>query len=191
MAIKDAILKTLEENRGTPLSGEALAAALRVSRTAVWKAVRQLRAEGHAIDAATNRGYALAADSSRLSVPGIALWLADAAASEKIHIFDSLESTNLTAKKMALAGNAHGAVVLAEEQTGGRGRLGRSFDAPRGDSVYISFILRPPADVRVSQLLTVAAAVAVSRTVETLTAPPAGRCQIKWVNDVLVDGKKI
>jgi BirA family biotin operon repressor/biotin-[acetyl-CoA-carboxylase] ligase len=170
-----------------------MAAELGISRASVWKAVKTLRQDGYPIEAATNRGYSLSSESGLLSVQGIFPHLKRAGAGggtacENIHIFESLESTNLTAKKMALDGAPPGTVVIAGRQTRGKGRFGRAFYSPTSDSLYISFILAPAENVKTTQLITVAASVAVCRAIEAVAQVS---CEIKWVNDIFADGKKI
>ena len=120
MTTKERILALLEENRGTPLSGEVLAEELGVSRTAVWKAIKDLQKAGHAIAAAQNRGYTLDTDSEVLSEQGVRLFLRNK--SLNLVVAQELESTNLTAKQMAAAGAPHGTLVVADSQTAGRGQ---------------------------------------------------------------------
>ena len=185
MTTKERILTLLEENRGTPLSGEALAEQLGVSRTAVWKAVKDLQKAGHAIDAAQNRGYTLDADSEVLSEQGVRLFLRDK--SLNLVVERELQSTNLTAKQLAAEGAPHGTLVVADFQTAGHGRRGRSFASPPGTGLYLSMVLRSALPMQSAVLITSAAAVAVCRAVEST----AGKClDIKWVNDLFYQGKK-
>jgi BirA family biotin operon repressor/biotin-[acetyl-CoA-carboxylase] ligase len=182
------ILQTLEVNRERYISGQDLANRLGVSRGAVWNAISALRRGGHVIDAYTHTGYRLASSSGKLSAPGIAPHLRGPAAGASIRVHNALDSTNTAAKRMILAGGEPGAVIIAESQSEGRGRLGRGFFSPPSGSLYMSFVLKAPEDFSEGRLVTVAAAVAVSRAVEAFVD---SRCQIKWVNDVIVDGKKI
>lgn len=181
------ILQRLEEHKGTPLSGEALAEQLGISRAAVWKAMAELRKEGHQIQAVTNQGYCLTANSDIISAQGISPYL-NTADTVNIHVHPVLESTNLTAKKMALDGAGAGTLVIAEEQTKGRGRLGRSFYSPSQQGIYMSLILTPAVDNTQPVLITAAAAVAVARAIERILGKS---CQIKWVNDLYLEEKKI
>lgn len=105
-----------------------------------------------------------------------------------VKVFRSLKSTNNTAKEMALNGASEGILIVAESQTSGRGRMDRSFHSPQGSGIYFSLVLRPNMTGEDAVLLTTAAAVAVCRTVEKLSQRKA---QIKWVNDIFVDGKKV
>ena len=188
MSTKGNVLKALEENKGATVSGEDLAARLNLSRAAIWKAIQELRKEGHHIDAITNKGYSLAQDSDLLSVEGILPYVKENFMAARIHVFKTLDSTNLTAKKMALDGAAAGTVVIAEEQTKGRGRMGRSFYSPSSSGIYISFILAPLFDAAKSVLITTAASVAVCKAIEKVTGIS---CKIKWVNDIYLEEKKI
>jgi len=190
MSTKNHVLKMLENNRGQHISGAHMAEELGISRNAIWKTVKRLEKEGHKIKATKNRGYCLLDDSDILSVVGMLPFLSDKQASKKIHIHASLESTNNTAKQLAISGAAHGTVVMAECQTAGKGRYGRSFFSPPGQGIYMSFVLRPTgrrwADA--PTLLTIYAAVSVCRAIEELTKKEP---KIKWVNDIFLDGKKI
>lgn len=185
MTTKERILALLEENRGTPLSGEALAEELGVSRTAVWKAIKDLQKAGHAIAAAQNKGYTLDTDSEMLSEQGVRLFLRNK--SLNLVVARELESTNLTAKQMAAEGAPHGTLVLADSQTAGRGRRGRSFASPPGTGLYLSMVLRSALPMQSAALVTSAAAVAVCRAVESTSGK---RLDIKWVNDLFYRGKK-
>lgn len=125
--------------------------------------------------------------SDRLSAEEIALY-SKHINKEKIHIFETLDSTNNKAKDMALKGAAHGTVVMAEAQTAGRGRLGRSFVSPQGSGIYMSMVLRIGSDISKAVLITTAVAASVCKAVRSVTGADAG---IKWVNDIYLNGKKI
>lgn len=188
MSTRGNVLKALEENKGRAVSGEELAGCLNISRAAVWKAIQELRKEGYCIDAITNKGYCLAPDSDVLSVEGILPHVKKTSMTDRIHVFKILESTNLTAKKMALDGAPYDTVVIAEEQTKGRGRMGRSFFSPPAGGIYMTFILEPRFDTARSVLITTAASVAVCKAIEKVTGIS---CRIKWVNDIYMEEKKI
>ena len=180
-------LEMLEKNKGEVLSGESIAGELGCTRAAVWKAVKSLREEGYHIEAGPNKGYMLAKDTNRLSQEGIRLFLDDPKV--KIDIYDELESTNQTAKKEAMMGEAgHGAFVIARSQTAGRGRRGREFYSPADTGLYMSVILKPQGTIHDSLLITTAAAVAVYRAVAQLCEI---QLDIKWVNDLFYKGKKV
>ena len=188
---KGKTLKILEESRGQVVSGETLATDIGVSRAAVWKAIESLRKDGYPIIASTNKGYILAEDSDLLSAQGMLPFINKAVypdAEKKIHVYKILESTNKTAKEKALDGAKDGTIVLAEEQSHGRGRLGRTFFSPAQTGLYMSLIIRPDFDTSKSLLVTAAASVAVCRAIQNVCGLSA---QIKWVNDVFLDGRKI
>ena len=185
MSVKEAVLSELLKKRNTYLSGEELAAALAVSRSAVWKAVGQLRAEGHPIEASTRLGYRLAGGDV-LSREGILACLEHSC--YDIHVYTSIPSTNTLLKAWAEEGAAEGCVAVAEEQTAGRGRRGRSFYYPKGTGLYLSILLRPDEQAEAALQITTAAAVAAAEAIEQVSGLP---CQIKWVNDIYRDGKKL
>lgn len=185
---KNDVLSILENARGHFVSGQELAEQLKLSRTAVWKAVRCLEEDGHHITALKNKGYMLEADSDRLSAQAIKIWTSEKYADMPVTLFESTDSTNTQAKLLALHGAAHGTLILAEEQLSGRGRSGKSFYSPRGAGLYMSVILKPEKNAAAPQMITLAAAVAACLAIEKLTGRQP---QIKWVNDLYLDGKKI
>lgn len=188
MSVKNELLSILEANRETDLSGEEIAKRLGVSRTAVWKAVKTLKNEGYQIEAVNNRGYRLERSTDVLSKEGILLELDDAYREYPIEVFKTIDSTNVELKRRALEGACHGTTILSEEQTKGKGRLGRSFYSPADSGIYLSILLRPDLDGSDAILITTAASVAVCRAIKrVLDINP----QIKWVNDVYLGDRKV
>ena len=187
MATKDAVLQALQNSEGAFLSGEELSNKLSVSRTTVWKAIKALREEGHPIEAVTNRGYMLMSDSWTITEDSLRACLPTRYKNLDLHFYDTIDSTNLKARQLAMDGAPHGTVVLAKQQTSGRGRLGRSFFSPR-EGIYLSIVIKPDFDVSKSVLVTSAAAVAVANAIEKVCGLES---KIKWVNDVYIDGKKV
>lgn len=187
MTIKDSVLHTLTERKGDFHSGEELSHRLNVSRTAIWKAINALRQEGYPIEAVTNKGYMLMQDSWLITEESLRLCLPVKYRKNPLHIYDTLDSTNIRASQLALENAPHGTIVMARQQSGGRGRLGRSFFSPR-EGIYLSLIIKPSFDLGKAVLVTSAAAVAVVESVESVCGITAG---IKWVNDVYANGKKI
>ena len=183
---KEQVLRALLDAQEC-ISGSELARRLGVSRNAVWKAIEQLRGEGYPVEAATNRGYWLADGADILSVAEIEHYRRGGAIGSPMELHSQINSTNIRAKELAAQGAPHGTVVIAGQQTMGRGRFGRAFYSPEGSGVYISFILRPqlPADRAV--MLTSMSAVAVARAMEKVADVQAS---IKWVNDVYLGPKK-
>ena len=187
MELSDRVLELLR-GRNEPLSGEEMAARLQVSRNSVWKAVQKLRNAGYTIQAGTNSGYQLVAESGVFSPENIARRLTGAASRADIRILEEVSSTNTVCKELAEQGGPEGTVVIARRQTAGKGRLGRSFSSPAGTGLYMSILLRPTFSAEESLSITTAAAVAVAGAVEAVTGKNA---MIKWVNDVYLDGYKI
>lgn len=190
MSTKHRILELLEQNRGDSISGERIAGILNVSRNAVWKAVKELEKEGYSIEAVTNKGYRLSDQNDIVSIQGIKPFLSPQSKlyAEKIKIYKTLESTNKTAKEMAVAGAEHGTVIIADSQTKGRGRYSRSYFSPSG-GLYMSIILRPEVlNFENPTSVTAFAAVAVCEAIESISEKTP---KIKWVNDILIDGKKV
>lgn len=188
MSTKHDVLAVLERERDRYISGQELAETLKVSRTAVWKAVKSLEEDGHKILAISNRGYKLETNSDKLSEEGVRITLPEEYESCPITVLSITDSTNTQAKKLVMDKAPHGTIILAEEQTAGRGRYGKSFFSPRGAGLYMSLILKPSLGMSDPQMITIATAVAVCRAIEKLTAK---KPQIKWVNDIYLDGKKI
>ncbi|MDD4587959.1 MAG: biotin--[acetyl-CoA-carboxylase] ligase [Heliobacteriaceae bacterium] len=185
--IKREILAKLKKANGF-LSGEELSRQLGMSRSAVWKHINALRREGYQITAHTRRGYRLCAAPSLLLPAEVQPRLTTRCFGQTYHFFTSLPSTNLTAKELARQGAPEGAVVVTEEQTAGRGRLGRLWSSPPDTGLYLSLILRPQVPLAVVPQVTLLTAVSVCRALEIVT--PA-RPRIKWPNDILLAGKKV
>ena len=188
MSIKEELLRILTENAGHEISGQELADRLGVSRTAVWKAVNGLIAEGCEIQAGRNRGYRLNNVGDLLSVGAIKAFLPPELQDKEIILLKTVDSTNTYAKKSAADGAADGTVVIAEQQTAGRGRRGNSFYSPPESGLYMTVILRPEQHSTDIDLFTVCAGCAVCRAIEELSGT---KPLIKWVNDVYLNGKKI
>ena len=186
MNSKKQIIRSLSNNAGDYVSGEILAHECGVTRSAVWKAVKELRADGYEIEAATNRGYRLSGDV--LDADSVIESLGEAlAARVRVEFFGEIDSTNRAVRERAAEEN-EGLVVCADAQSAGRGRLGRSFFSPRGTGLYMSVLLRPAGDFALAQGITTAAAVAVCRAIGDVCGIDAG---IKWVNDIFVGGRKV
>jgi len=186
MSTKELVLAELEAAEDY-LSGEALAKNLRISCSADWKAIEQLREDGCRIDAAGNRGYRLQSGSGIVCEAGIRRWLTAKEIGAEIEVHDVIDSTNTRAKALAAQGAAHGTVVCARSQTGGRGRFGRRFHSPQTGGIYVSIILRPRFSADRAVMTTSMAAVAVAQAIEKLADVDV---KIKWVNDLYIAGKK-
>lgn len=187
MNVKDELIKKLAESDGGIVSGAALAEKLGVSRNAVWKAVNAAREDGYNIQS-SSKGYKLSENNNRLSAEVIRSKLVCKSLGNKITILDEADSTNIAAKELAALGAAHGTTVVADRQTAGRGRLGRSFVSPPGKGLYMSVVIRPKLAMSAVPMITSAVAVAAALAVEKLCG---SEVQIKWVNDLYMNGKKI
>lgn len=186
---KETIFALLNERRGEFVSGEAISAALGITRAAIWKSISALRAQGYEIEAVSGRGYCLRALPDVLTEQTVRAALGTAGTvGARIDCFDSIDSTNAYLKRAALDGAPDGTVAVAAEQTNGRGRRGRSFESAAGRGVYLSVLLRPALAPRQLLPLTGLAAVAMCRAVESVCA---AQVQIKWTNDLVLNGKKL
>lgn len=183
MSTKSSLLKLLSDNAGIYISGEKIGESLGVSRTAVNKACAALRSEGYIIESKTNKGYMLAEHGKLLTVDGTSAYI-DVPC--KLRVYDIVTSTNEIAKLSELPDVP--LVIIADRQTAGKGRLGRRFESPAGTGQYMSFVFRPDFDIRRSLYVTMAAAVGVCRAIEKVTGK---HVEIKWVNDLFLNGKKV
>ncbi len=183
--IKDRILEKLIINKGKPISGEDLADELEVSRSAVWKHIQALRDEGYTIESSTNLGYSLIASPDRLTQAAIKAGLKTTVIGKDIQHFKETESTNTIAREIARTVD-EGAVVIAESQTSGRGRLGRKWISPEG-GIWLSIILKPRIQPIYAPRITLLAGVSAAKTIRSYGL----QARIKWPNDVLIDGKKV
>ncbi|MBO4400565.1 MAG: biotin--[acetyl-CoA-carboxylase] ligase [Selenomonadaceae bacterium] len=185
--MKKNILDMLRAAGRNFTSGEAIAEKLNVSRAAVWKHIRALRNNGYEIQSSERLGYRLNSTPDLLLPEIIQHGLSAKIIGGAFVHKDSVDSTNRLAKKLAQNGAADGTVVVAEEQTGGRGRLERNFFSPREKGIWFSLILRPKCLPKDAPKFTLLAAVAVAKAMERFSL----RAGIKWPNDILYDGRKL
>lgn len=188
MKVVEELLKIMESGAEENISGQELAEKLGVSRNAVWKAMDKLREQGYQIEAARNRGYRLIKSGDMLSKQQIEYFLPENIKLEEIQVFKTIGSTNTHAKKLAADGAKSGTVIIADQQTEGRGRRGNSFYSPPKTGLYMSVILRPEGFKADTDMVTICAGCAVCRAVEKLADR---KPMIKWVNDIFLDEKKI
>jgi BirA family biotin operon repressor/biotin-[acetyl-CoA-carboxylase] ligase len=184
---EELVLAFLAEAGDETVSGEAISDKLGLSRAAVWKHVEALRAQGYRIDAVASRGYRLVAIPDRLGPLELRPLLATHDLGQTLHAFEELPSTNDRARELAEEGAEHGEVVIAEAQTAGRGRRGRTWISVPRRNVYLSVILRPELPPARAPELTLVGAIAVCDALRD-AGVDAG---IKWPNDVLAGGRKI
>lgn len=180
------IIRLLRQHPGEYTSGAAISRELGVSRAAVWKHIEALRGAGYTIEAAPAKGYRLAGPAPFGGVEISSTLDTDFVARE-LRFLDSTDSTNSRAFELGRSGAPEGAAVVADAQTGGRGRLGRSWVSPPGVNLYTSVVLRPPIAPQQAGELTFVAAVAAAEAIGEFTRT---RPSVKWPNDILIDGRK-
>lgn len=186
--MKEKVLTFLKDKTGNYVSGEIISEALGVTRASVWKTINQLRQEGYPIESVTSKGYKLTGISGVFNSQEISSRLDHLSIWNRVHYFQSLTSTNDYAKELAQSLDSKAAVIVADVQTKGRGRLGRSWESPSGTGLWMSLLIKPSfAPVHASKL-TQLAALAVSRVIEGQYGIENA---IKWPNDIHVKDKKI
>jgi BirA family biotin operon repressor/biotin-[acetyl-CoA-carboxylase] ligase len=181
------ILRLLHSEKGY-ISGEHLSRELGVSRTAVWKHISALRNDGYRIEAVPSRGYRLVSSSDNIDPYEVKTQLESTRVGQRLEYLKATASTNADAFRLAEDGAVEGTVVLADSQTGGKGRRGRIWASPAGVNLYCSVVLRPAIMPHEAPQLTFLSAVAVARAIELTTALTP---EIKWPNDLLISGKKV
>lgn len=187
-AKNDRIIELLKDNEGY-LSGTEIASAMGITRAAIWKRVNSLRKKGYLIEGSSTKGYKLI-NSPDLSIESIrnALSKESYGIGSDLIFYDTIGSTNSVGAELALKGCREGTVIIANEQTKGKGRLGRTWVSPSGKNLYMSIILTPPISPRDATILTLMSAVACCIALRKLLLIPV---MIKWPNDLIVDERKI
>lgn len=170
------------------VSGQKICDTFGVSRTAVWKAVNQLRKKGYEIEAVPNKGYRLIETPDILNLHELQSRRNTNWIGKETFCYEVLDSTNAQATRLAEDGIENGVLIVADCQQAGRGRRGRSWESPAGTSIYMSILLKPDINPNNASMITLVAALAVSRAITQLTSKPAG---IKWPNDIVMSGKKV
>ncbi|HOK00941.1 MAG TPA: biotin--[acetyl-CoA-carboxylase] ligase [Spirochaetota bacterium] len=186
---RSKILKILYNTPEQWISGEEISHSLSITRSAVWKNINLLREMGYSIDSCTKRGHKLTIDNDILDEFNIKHGLrSEIFGQREILVFDTIDSTNIKAFQLATEGYPEGTIILAQQQTSGKGRLGRRWSSPYGKNIYISIISRPFISPMDAPKLTLTSAIAVFHTIEKFNI---SNVEIKWPNDILVNGKKI
>ncbi|MBJ6363564.1 biotin--[acetyl-CoA-carboxylase] ligase [Paenibacillus sp. GCM10012307] len=186
--MSDELLSMFLDKEGEFLSGEAISKELNVSRTAVWKKIRKLEEQGYLFEASRKLGYKLISVPDRLSAIGMRSVLGTDRFGRQLHLYEAVDSTQTVLRKLAEEGAPEGTLVIAEQQLQGRGRMGRTWESPKGKGIWMSLLLRPNLAIHYSPQLTLLIAVALCRSLRQSTGLPIG---IKWPNDLLVERKKI
>lgn len=184
--MKDTILELFRNSNETFISGEKISKELGVSRAAIWKYINILKAEGYCFESSSKKGYRLVSSPDLLTSEEIGRKLDTRFVGRNLIHFNTIDSTNLKAKELAAIGAQDGTVIISEEQTAGRGRLGRHWTSPKYKGIWMSIILRPEINPMFASRVTLIAAAAVHKAslqcgVQTL---------IKWPNDIVINNKK-
>ena len=185
--MKSEILEALRETDGY-VSGQDLCNKFGVSRTAVWKAIKQLKEAGYEIEAVPNKGYHIVSAPDLMNKVELESIRNTTWAGQEIYYYDVTDSTNIRAKELAEEGHPSGTLVVADRQEFGRGRRGRSWDSPSGTGIFMTLLLKPEMNPNHASMLTLVAAMAVARAISKCADTEA---LIKWPNDIVIGGKKI
>jgi BirA family biotin operon repressor/biotin-[acetyl-CoA-carboxylase] ligase len=185
--LKTKILTLLKES-DSYLSGQELCNQFGVSRTAIWKAMNQLKEEGYIIEAIPNKGYYLKESPDILSYSEIKSVLTTKWAGQELHYFETIDSTNTKAKQLADNGASHGTLVVANTQSSGKGRRGRAWESPQNTGIFMTLVLKPDMNPSKASMLTLVMALAAAKACNEITK---ASCYIKWPNDIVLNQKKI
>ena len=184
----EALLDILMHSGQEFVSGEEISRQLSISRTAVWKQINKLREAGYEFEAIPHKGYRMVSRPERLHAPTIRNAIEEGRMGSQVYVLDRTLSTQEEAKQLAEEGAQEGTLVITEEQSGGRGRMGRKWFSPYGKGVWMSLVLRPGLPLHLTPQLTLVTGVAVCRAIRQLTGLQAG---IKWPNDIFIEGRKV
>lgn len=185
--MKAEILKMLRDSDAY-VSGQQICEKCGVSRTAVWKAVNQLKEEGYQVEAVRNRGYRIINSPDVITVDELASQINTKWAGKQVFYYNETDSTNIRAKHLGEEGAVHGTIVVADSQSAGRGRRGRTWESPTGLSIYMSILLRPNFPPIKASMLTLVMALSVAEGLKESTGQDT---QIKWPNDIVLNQKKL
>lgn len=185
--MENKILKLLKDNKDSYISGQDISNELGVSRTAIWKHITKLKEMGYEIDSISKKGYKLVESPDLLTYEEIKPYLSTKLIGRKVLHFDTIASTNSKAKEIADLSENNGAVIISEEQTNGRGRLGRTWVSPKYKGLWMSIILKPELNPMEAAKLTQIGAAAVAKSLKELNIDAL----IKWPNDVVLNSKKV
>ncbi|RHG23334.1 biotin--[acetyl-CoA-carboxylase] ligase [Agathobacter rectalis] len=185
--MKEEILRLLRSADGY-ISGQELCNRFGVSRTAVWKAINQLKEAGYEIEAQQNKGYKLMAAPDLMTEAEIKSLMHTEWVAKEVLYFDTIDSTNTKAQELAEKGYPSGTLVVADKQESGKGRRGRSWVSPSGTGIFMTLMIKPDINPNNASMLTLVAALAVAKAITSVTGEEA---LIKWPNDIVINGKKV
>lgn len=185
--MKEEILKMLRETDGY-ISGQELCNKFGVSRTAIWKVMKQLKEAGYNIEAQQNKGYHIVSAPDVMDAAELkSIWKPKWVGCEILY-FDSIDSTNTKAQELAEKGYPSGTLVVANKQIAGKGRRGRNWESPSGCGIFMTLMLKPDINPNNASMLTLVSALAVAKALADITGKDA---KIKWPNDIVIDGRKV
>ncbi|HLR70581.1 MAG TPA: biotin--[acetyl-CoA-carboxylase] ligase [Pseudogracilibacillus sp.] len=185
---RNKLIKLLADNENTYISGQHLSERLNISRSAIWKHMNELKKDGYEIEGKAKKGYRIISYPNKLSENTVSWGLETEWLGRTIVHRNSLSSTQRLAHELALDGADHGTIVLADEQTKGKGRMSRTWHSKKKQGIWMSIILRPTILPYLAPQLTLLAATVLANVIDDyIHIEP----QIKWPNDILVDEKKI
>jgi BirA family biotin operon repressor/biotin-[acetyl-CoA-carboxylase] ligase len=185
--VKVKILRILKASGNDFVSGEKISEELGVSRAAIWKYINVIKEDGYEIEAISRKGYRIISSPDKLTSEEIESLLRTKYIGENIIYYESVGSTNSKAKELAEGGQEHGTVIISEEQTLGRGRLGRNWVSPKYKGIWMSIILRPNIITKNISLITLIGAAAVQKAIMKMEI----KTGIKWPNDIVLGSKKV
>ena len=185
--MKTKIIKLLYSSKGEYISGQKLSDKIDITRAGIWKHINILRKEGYIIEACSRKGYKLIEAPDTLTSEEVSTFLVTNKIGRNIIHYDTINSTNLMAKAKASLGEEEGTVIVSEEQTSGKGRMGRSWSSTKYKDIILSIILRPEIDPIHASKVTLIGAAAVLKALQEIGIPP----QIKWPNDLILNNKKV
>lgn len=185
--MKEEILRLLRSADGY-ISGQELCNRFGVSRTAVWKAINQLKEAGYEIEAQQNKGYRLMAAPDLMTEAEIKSLMHTEWVAKEVLYFDTIDSTNTKAQELAEKGYPSGTLVVADKQESGKGRRGRSWVSPSGTGIFMTLMIKPDINPNNASMLTLVAALAAAKAITSVTGEEA---MIKWPNDIVVNSKKV
>jgi len=185
--VKNKILKILKDNKNQFISGENLSKDFGITRAAIWKYMNALKEEGYEITSISKKGYKLVNSPDILRYEEVEEYLQTKYIGRNILHYNTIDSTNKAAKSLAIEGIEEGTVIVSEEQTSGRGRLGRSWVSPKSSGIWMSIILKPNISPMMASRVTLIGAAAVHKALEEINID----AKIKWPNDIVLNNKKL
>ena len=186
--MKSELLRILREAGDECVSGQSLCERFGVSRQAVWKNITQLKEKGFEIESVSNKGYKLKSEPDILNAPAIESYLPKDCICKKAVTYDTIDSTNTKAKQLAEAGEPEGILLVADEQTNGKGRRGRKWCSKKGANIFMTLLIRPKTEPKHLSGITLLAAMSVAGAIKDVCGADT---KIKWPNDIVLEKKKI